>query len=79
MKVVKMRCTNCDSRPVFVNQELEVCREKRCERCQIKLTVVSSEGQIDMPMPLRERRVLTQRETDEARRLLEPALEGLEV
>jgi hypothetical protein len=79
MKVVKMRCTSCDSRPVFVNQALDVCREKRCERCQIKLTVVSSEGQIDMPMPLRERRVLTQRETDEARRLLEPALEGLEV
>lgn len=75
MKIVKMRCTGCNSTPTFLNQELDVCREKVCERCQIKLTVVSSEGQVDVPpMPDRERvtqhKDVTRKEADTARRLL---------
>ena len=81
MKLVRMRCTSCGSLHSFFNQELDACRLKVCERCGIKLTVTSSEGQVDpAPVgPMRERRILTARETHEARRLLGPALEGLEV
>lgn len=71
MKIVRMRCTGCDSRLTFVDQELDVCRVKVCERCAIKLTVVSSEGQIDPPVvPPRERAYLTNSETETAKRLL---------
>jgi hypothetical protein len=72
MMIVKARCTNCGSVLTFVNQSLDVVRDKRCERCKVRLTVMSSEGQIDPPvMPDRERRALTVRETQTARRLLE--------
>lgn len=75
MKIVKMRCTSCNSTPTFLNQELDVCREKVCERCGIKLTVVSSEGQVDpVPVPDRERvtqhKDVTKKEADTAKRLL---------
>jgi hypothetical protein len=71
MKVVHMRCTNCGSTPEFQNQSLEVCRTKVCELCGTRLTVTSSEGQIDPPpMPDRERRLLKTREIEAARRIL---------
>ncbi len=80
MKLVRMRCARCGSTPTFQNQDLDACRMKECPRCGIKLTVTSSEGQMDpAPMPARERRKLTERETQEARRLLGPVLDGLEV
>lgn len=71
MKTVKARCHVCGSEHTFVNQELNEVRTKVCERCQIKLTVVSSEGYPGPPpMPDRERRILTTKETNDARRLL---------
>jgi hypothetical protein len=71
MKVVKMRCTSCGSTHAFQNQDLDTCRLKVCERCNIKLTVVSSEGHIEAPpMPDRERVALTQRQVGQARRIL---------
>jgi hypothetical protein len=74
MKIVRMKCTNCGSTPTFLNQPLDVCRQKSCELCGIKLTVTGSEGEMDAPpMPLRERRVLTTKETNDARRLLDVA------
>jgi hypothetical protein len=77
MKLVHMRCSSCHSTHVFQNQDLDTCRLKVCERCGIKLTVVSSEGQIDFPpMPDRERTALTGKETDTAKRLLVTAFEG---
>lgn len=76
MKIVKMRCPACDSRPVFVNQDLNVCRDKCCERCNVKLMVISSEGQADLPpMPDRERTALSTKETETAMRLLIGAFE----
>jgi hypothetical protein len=79
MKIVKMKCTGCDSQHTFQNQELDACREKVCERCQIKLTVVSAstEGEAGASLqPHRERRELTKKEADTARRLLVTAFEG---
>lgn len=75
MKIVEMHCTRCGSKHEFVNQELDVCMARVCERCHIKLTMDRTEGQIDGPAyPNRERveqtKELAQKEADTARRLL---------
>jgi hypothetical protein len=80
VKVVYMRCSSCHSTHAFMNQDLDMCRLKVCERCNIKLTVVRSEGQIDpVPMPDRERvkqtEDVTKKEAETAKRLLVAAFE----
>jgi hypothetical protein len=79
MKIIKARCHVCNIHHTFVNQELDVVRNKSCKWCKVRLTVISSEEETAPPMPDRERRELTERETNDARRLLLPALDGLEV
>jgi hypothetical protein len=75
MKTVKARCHVCGSQHTFTNQTLDDVRAKECERCKVRLTVISSEGQMTAPpMPDCERRVLTTKETNDARRLLVEAL-----
>lgn len=75
MKIVEMSCTGCGSKLTFVNQNLDVCMAKVCERCHIKLRMDRTEGHIDgPPYPNRERveqtKDVTQKEADTARRLL---------
>lgn len=74
MKTIKARCHVCGSEHTFVNQALDDVRTKHCERCKVRLTVTSSEGQAETPVPALERVAITERTSEIARELVLSAL-----
>ncbi len=76
-KLYRAKCAKCGSQHAFQGQALEAVREKLCERCHCKLVVTGAEGEDDpQPFPDRERTLITAKETEVARRLVESVIGG---
>ncbi len=76
-KLYRAKCAKCGSQHVFKNQSLDQVRSKTCERDGTRLVVTGVEGEDDAkPFPDRERTLITAKETEVARRLIESVTGG---